>query len=131
MATTIEAAMFNMYVYACTCVCMYMHTCVGVAPTHLYTHQKNYLPQFCLNIYDLCRHPHTWVGIWVVWWMGECAKLAPRMIDDLTGLLECFTMQLPSRDCNYRGIFQSRKMGIQDSGVDCFCSKFIIYHSFF
>ena len=23
--------------------------------------------QFCLNIYDLCRHPHPWVGVW-----GSC-----------------------------------------------------------
>ena len=26
--------------------------------------------QFCLKIYDLLRHPHLWVGVWVVWWMG-------------------------------------------------------------
>ena len=26
--------------------------------------------QFCLNIYDLLRHPHLWVGVWVVRWMG-------------------------------------------------------------
>ena len=30
--------------------------------------------QFCLKIYDLCRHPHLWVGVWVVgligWLMG-------------------------------------------------------------
>ena len=26
--------------------------------------------QFCLNIYDLLRHPHPWVGVWVVGWMG-------------------------------------------------------------
>ena len=25
---------------------------------------------FCLKIYDLLRHPHLWVGIWVVGWMG-------------------------------------------------------------
>ena len=24
---------------------------------------------FCLKIYDLLRHPHLWVGIWVVGWM--------------------------------------------------------------
>ena len=24
---------------------------------------------FCLKIYDLLRHPHLWVGIWVVEWM--------------------------------------------------------------
>ena len=22
--------------------------------------------QFCLKIYDLLRHPHLWVGVWVV-----------------------------------------------------------------
>ena len=26
--------------------------------------------QFCLKIYDLLRHPHLWVGVWVVRWMG-------------------------------------------------------------
>ena len=25
--------------------------------------------QFYLKIYNL-RHPHPWVGLWVVWWMG-------------------------------------------------------------
>ena len=24
--------------------------------------------QFCLNIYDLLRHPHPWVGGWVGQW---------------------------------------------------------------
>ena len=24
--------------------------------------------QFCLKIYDLLRHPHPWVGMWVVGW---------------------------------------------------------------
>ena len=24
--------------------------------------------QFCLKIYDLKRHPHPWVGVWVVQW---------------------------------------------------------------
>ena len=27
--------------------------------------------QFCLKIYDLLRHPHLWVGVWVIGWMGE------------------------------------------------------------
>ena len=31
--------------------------------------------QFCLKIYDLLRHPHPWVGVWVDGWfsgsMGE------------------------------------------------------------
>ena len=26
---------------------------------------------FSLKIYDLLRHPHLWVGIQVVGWMGE------------------------------------------------------------
>ena len=26
--------------------------------------------QFCLKIYDLWRHLHLWVGVWVVGWMG-------------------------------------------------------------
>ena len=26
--------------------------------------------QFCLKFYDLLRHPHLWVGVWVVEWMG-------------------------------------------------------------
>ena len=25
--------------------------------------------QFCLQIYDLMRHSHLWVGVWVVGWM--------------------------------------------------------------
>ena len=26
--------------------------------------------QFCLKIYDLLTHPHLWVGVCVVGWMG-------------------------------------------------------------
>ena len=26
--------------------------------------------QFCLKIYDLWRHPHLSVAVWVIWWMG-------------------------------------------------------------
>ena len=26
--------------------------------------------QFCLKIYDLKRHPHPWVGMWVVRWVN-------------------------------------------------------------
>ena len=26
--------------------------------------------QFCLKIYDLLRHPHLWVGVWMVRLMG-------------------------------------------------------------
>ena len=25
--------------------------------------------QFCLKIYYLLRHPHLWVGVWVVGWL--------------------------------------------------------------
>ena len=27
--------------------------------------------QLCLKIYDFCRHPHLWVGLWVVWLMDQ------------------------------------------------------------
>ena len=27
--------------------------------------------QFCLKIYDLLRHPHLWVGVWVVGWISD------------------------------------------------------------
>ena len=26
---------------------------------------------FCLKIYDLLRHPHLWVGVWVVGWFCQ------------------------------------------------------------
>ena len=26
--------------------------------------------QFCLKIYDLWRHSHPWVDVWVVWWVS-------------------------------------------------------------
>ena len=26
--------------------------------------------QFCLKIYDLLRHPHLWVGVWVDGWFS-------------------------------------------------------------
>ena len=26
--------------------------------------------QFCLKIYDLCRHPHLWVGVWISGWVN-------------------------------------------------------------
>ena len=34
--------------------------------------------QFCLKIYDLLTHPHLWVGVWVVGWMGGliCGSMA-------------------------------------------------------
>ena len=27
--------------------------------------------QFCLKIYNLLRHPHLWLDVWVVGWMGR------------------------------------------------------------
>ena len=27
--------------------------------------------QFSLKIYDLLRHHHLWVGVWVVRWVGQ------------------------------------------------------------
>ena len=27
--------------------------------------------QFCLEIYDLLRHPHLWVGVWVYGWVNR------------------------------------------------------------
>ena len=30
--------------------------------------------QFCLNIYDLWRHPHLWVGGWMVEWMDDLMR---------------------------------------------------------
>ena len=32
--------------------------------------------QFCLKICDLLKHPHRWVGLWVVGWMGGSMALA-------------------------------------------------------
>ena len=26
--------------------------------------------QFCLKIYDLWRHPHPWMGVWVAVWVS-------------------------------------------------------------
>ena len=26
--------------------------------------------EFCLKIYDLKRHPHPWMGVWVVGWVS-------------------------------------------------------------
>ena len=26
--------------------------------------------QFCLKIYDLLRHPHLWVGVWISGWVN-------------------------------------------------------------
>ena len=26
--------------------------------------------QFCFKIYDLLKHPHPWVSVWVVWWVS-------------------------------------------------------------
>ena len=31
--------------------------------------------QFCLKIYDLLRHPHLWVGVWINGGSGEMTNL--------------------------------------------------------
>ena len=45
-----------------------------VAPGQIIKNQINLdlieIIQFCLKIYDLLKHPHLWVGVWVVGWMG-------------------------------------------------------------
>ena len=75
--------MFNMHVHSC------MHVCLHGVPLYTYTHphthpstppipkggdplnQLNVITheqikifQFCLKIYNLCRLPHRWVGVW-------------------------------------------------------------------
>ena len=46
----------------------------GVGPSQIIKNQINLdlieIILFCLKIYDLLRHPHLWVGIWVVGLMG-------------------------------------------------------------
>ena len=48
----------------------------GVGPGQIIKNQINLdlieIILFCLKIYDLLRHPHLWVGIWVVggWVVG-------------------------------------------------------------
>ena len=29
------------------------------------------ITQFCLEIYDLLRHPHLWMGVWVDGWVNR------------------------------------------------------------
>ena len=45
-----------------------------VAPGQIIKNQINLdlieIIQFCLKIYDLLTHPHLFVGVWVVGWMG-------------------------------------------------------------
>ena len=47
---------------------------LSVGPGQIIKNQINLdlieIIQFCLKIYDLLRHPHLWVGVWVVRWMG-------------------------------------------------------------
>ena len=31
--------------------------------------------QFCLKIYDLLRHPHLWVGVWMNGWVNEWGQI--------------------------------------------------------
>ena len=98
MAATMEAAMFIMCV--CTCACMYIHACAHVhscmctcawdAPTQPHPHTPTYPPPgvypqisknsirleqikifwFCWKIYDLWRHIHLCVGVWLDGWVG-------------------------------------------------------------
>ena len=54
-----------------------------VGSGHITKHQINLdlieIIQFCLKIYNLLRHPHPWVGVWVVGWvsgsMGGSGKM--------------------------------------------------------
>ena len=45
-----------------------------MGPGHITKYQINLylikIIQFCLKIYDLWRHPHPWVGVWVVGWVS-------------------------------------------------------------
>ena len=45
-----------------------------MGPGQIIKNQKNLdlieIIQFCLKIYDLLTHPHLWVGVWVVGWIG-------------------------------------------------------------
>ena len=29
------------------------------------------ITQFSLKIYELCRHPHLWLGVWIGGWMAR------------------------------------------------------------
>ena len=55
-----------------------LHGLVGgwVEPGQIIKNQINLdlieIIQFCLKMYDLLRHPHLWVGVWVVGWLGGC-----------------------------------------------------------
>ena len=77
--------MFNMHVHACTCMHAWdtPHTpipipsgSVGqwVQSGHITKYQINLdlikIIQFCLKIYDLLRHLHLWVGVWI----NECVN---------------------------------------------------------
>ena len=52
-------------------VCGWMGGSVGqwVGSGHVTKYQINLdvieIIQFCLKIYDLLRHPHLWVGVWI------------------------------------------------------------------
>ena len=37
----------------------------------LINHHLMEIIKFCLKIYDLWRHPHLWMGVQVVGWMGR------------------------------------------------------------
>ena len=31
--------------------------------------------QFCLKIYDLLRHPHLWMGVWINGWVNGSGQM--------------------------------------------------------
>ena len=43
----------------------------GQMTTNLINLELIEIIQFCLKIYDLLRHPHPWVGVWVDGWVSE------------------------------------------------------------
>ena len=65
-----------------------------VAPGQIIKNQINLdlieIIQFCLKIYDLLTHPHLWVGVWVVGWMGGliCGSMPP-----MDGCMGCWVDQ--------------------------------------
>ena len=45
----------------------------GTRSNHLKSNKSDLIEiiQFCLKIYDLLRHPHLWVGVFVVGWISS------------------------------------------------------------
>ena len=62
-------------------VCGWMGGSVGqwVGSGHITKYQINLglieIIQFCLKIYDLLRHPHPWVGVWINGWINGCGQV--------------------------------------------------------